>query len=116
MIRLWELMPLGQVNQKINIVVNIDKTKQVSQKSHDGKDSIIPDEDIINLVDMAAVKIGKLLMFNHVNIGDTLHIKHKDLNIIGQLQEKKGQLEYTVISVIKKQTFYPKPNIKTVEI
>lgn len=116
MIRLWELTPVGQVAQKINVIVNIDKTQHAGERQYRHNDFTFTDDDIKNMVDIALPKMSKEIMFNHINVGDNILIKHKDLNIVGNLSLKSGQLEYTVITLMKKDFFQPKSGTKVIEV
>ena len=116
MILLSELVPVGKITQKVNVVINIDKTQHAGERQYRHGDFIFTDDDILNITNLALSEISKRLMLGTLQVGDSILIKHRDLNVVGSLESKNNMLEFVVITLMKKDNFMPKPGTKIIEI
>jgi len=106
---------LAKLLQSINIKTDVFTTTHAKQQQgrQEGETS---NEEIINTVKKALPEIGKQLIFNKLDIGDSLLIKQDDLNIVTELEKAGDTIDIIVITVMKKFNFIPKPGTKVVEI
>ena len=116
MILLSELVPVGKVTQKVNVVINIDKTQHAGERQYRHGDFVFTDDDILAITNLALPEISKRLMLGALVAGDSILIRHRDLNVVGSLQNKNNMLEFVVITLMKKENFVPKPGTKIIEI
>lgn len=109
---------IGKVSQKINVVLQLDKTKHAGERQYRHDDRYISDAEIKLAAEKAIPMLSRYLLFNRLDIGDNILIydKRSDLNLIGKLQAGKGVLELIIITVMVKRDFKPKPGTKRVEI
>lgn len=109
---------IGKVSQKINVVLQLDKTKHAGERQYRHEDRYISDAEIKIAAEKAIPIIAKYLLFNRMDVGDSILIydKRSDLNLIGKLQSGKGILELIIITVMIKRDFKSKPGTKRVEI
>lgn len=109
---------IGTINTKLNVVVKIDKTKHAGERQSRHDNDFISNKDIISVANKALPKISKMLIFNKLDIGDTVIIfdSSTSLNLVSKLEEGKGVIDLVVITVMKKQNFKSKPGTKYVRV
>lgn len=116
MIKLMDAI-IGTVSDKVNISVQINKTKHAGdrQSRHDYLN--ISEDDIINVANKAIPSITKALVFDRIDVGDYIHVKDKktSLNLIGILQEKSPyNLTFVIMTVMVKSNFKAKQGTYTI--
>lgn len=105
---------IGKITHKINIVLQLDKTKHASERQfRHGKP--ITDQDIMKIVTKATDKISKMLLYDEIDINQRIIIKDKNTNIqILCVIEKQGEiLDLVIISLMRDEDFR---NIKKTKI
>ena len=108
---------IGKVSRKINITIELDKTKHAGERQfRDGKE--ITDTEILAVAQRAIEPISRDLLADDINIGDYILIKDTktNLNLVGVLKEKNDILEFIIVTVMKKQNFKPKAGTKSITI
>lgn len=119
MIKLSNLLEktIGKVSQQINIVMQLDKTKHASERQfRHGKP--ITDDEIRRLAEKAATRIGKMMIFNEIDVNQRIIIKDKNTNlqILGVLEKKGDILDLVIISLMRDEDFRNIKNTKIIEI
>jgi len=107
---------LAKLLQSINIKTDVFTTTHSKQQQGraEGETS---NEEIIDAIKQALPEIGKQLIFNKIDIGNFVHIKQGDLNIITKLERGSGDaIDLILVTVMKKPNFVAKPGTKTLEI
>lgn len=112
MIKLKEQM-IGTIIDNIKVSMQIQKTKHAGQRQSRHDDNFISDDDIKVGLEHAVKAIAKELMLDEIDIDDFVCVTNSSfnppLNIIGAIKEKNEQLQFIVITIMKKYNFKPKP-------
>lgn len=108
---------IGQFLQSIDIIYNIDKTSHANDRKY-RHDDIITDKSIINTVNQGLSKIAKEMIFDNINIGDSVVIvdKKTNLNVVCSTQKEGARLKFIVITVMIKPNFTPKSGTHVVYV
>lgn len=119
MISLYEEI-IGTIIDNIKIVMAIQKTHHADDRQRRDSNDYISDSDIKHGLQAAVKIIANNLLLNKFDLGDFVCVKnHKfepTLNIVGSVKSNRGQLEFIVITIMKKQDFRVKPGTYTVEL
>lgn len=108
---------IGTVSDKVNISVQINKTKHAGDRQSRHDHTQISEKDIMNVANKAIPDITKALLFDRIDVGDYIHVKDKktSLNLIGLLQEKSPyNLMFVVMTVMLKSNFVAKQGTYTI--
>lgn len=108
---------IGTISAKINVVVKIDKTHHASDRQS-RHEEFISNKDIITAANKALPKISKMLIFDKLDIGDTIIIYESSsyLNLVSELREGSGVIDLVVITVMKNKNFKSPPGTKYVRV
>jgi hypothetical protein len=109
---------IAKVSKDINVIIDIDKTVHAGQRQFRHK-TPISDKEIIDIVGIALPEITNKLMFDEINMGSYVLIKHRGtmINIVGALQHvNNGVIDFVVVTAMKKKDFIPKRNTKVIEV
>lgn len=108
---------IGKVSRKINVTIELDKTVHAGQRQFRHAEEIT-DKEILAVAQRAIEPISRELIGDNINVGDYILIRDSrtKLNLVGILKEKGDILELTIITVMKKVGFKPKPGTKVVDI
>jgi len=108
---------IGQLSDKIDVVVMIDKTQHAGNRQ-DRHEDHIEEPEIMTVANKSIEQVAKLLMFDRIDVGDYIHIhdKRSDLNLVGLIQTNGNRLQIKVITVMRKKNFKAKENTYTVEV
>ena len=118
MIKLMDAV-IGTVSDKVNISVQINKTKHAGERQTRHDHMQISEKDIMNVADKAVPDITKALLFNRIDVGDYIHVRDKKsaLNLIGIIQEKSPfNLMFVIMTVMIKPNFIAKQNTYSIII
>tara|TARA_B100002019_G_scaffold15280_1_gene12107 strand:+ start:1529 stop:1885 length:357 start_codon:yes stop_codon:yes gene_type:complete len=118
MIKLMDAV-IGTVSDKVNISVQINKTKHAGERQTRHDHAQISEKDIINVANKALPDITKALLFDRIDVGDYIHVKDKKsaLNLIGILQEKSPfNLMFVIMTVMIKPNFVAKKGTYTIVV
>jgi len=119
MIRLKPLIEknIGKVSRKINVTIELDKTIHAGDQQFRHEEEIT-DKQILAVAQRSIEPITRDLVANDIDVGDYILVKDTktNLNLVGVLKEKNDVLEFTIITVMKKQNFKPKAGTKLVTI
>lgn len=118
MIKLMDAV-IGTASDRINISVQINKTKHAGERQSRHDHMQISEKHIMNLADKAISDISKALLFNRIDVGDYIHVKDKKsaLNLIGILQEKSPfNLMFVIMTVMIKPNFVAKQGTYTIVV
>ena len=116
MIKLMDAV-IGTVSDKVNISVQINKTKHAGDRQSRHDHMQISEDDIMSVADKAIPDITKALLFDRIDVGDYIHVKDKKsaLNLIGILQEKSPfNLMFVIMTVMIKPNFVAKKGTYTI--
>ena len=119
MIKLKKLVEktIGKVSQKINVVIQLDKTKHASdrQSRHEKE---ITDTEIKYTEEMAIKKIVHMLMMDEIDINDKILIQDtkSDLNLVGAIKRQGDMLDLVIITVMREKNFRNTQGTKTIKI
>ena len=116
MIKLMDAV-IGTVSDKVNISVQINKTKHAGDRQSRHDHIQISEDDIMSVADKAIPDITKALLFDRIDVGDYIHVKDKKsaLNLIGILQEKSSfNLMFVIMTVMIKPNFIAKKGTYTI--
>jgi hypothetical protein len=107
---------LAKLLQSINIKTDVFTTTH-SKQQQNREEGETSNEEIIDTIKQALPEIGKQLIFNKIDMGNFVHIKQDDFNIITKLEKGSGDaIDLILVTVMKKPNFVAKPGTKTVEI
>lgn len=109
---------IGKLSKQINVKIDIDKTVHAG-KQQNRPEGHTSDTEIIEIVKLALPEIANALLFDEINMGDYVLIKHRGttINIVGALQYgNNGVIDFVVVTVMKKKDFIPKRNTKVIEV
>lgn len=109
---------IAKLSRNINVKIDIDKTKHASERQF-RHENPISDEEIINIVNLALPEIANELMLDRLDMHSYVLIKRKDtnINIVGALHPgKNGEIDFVVVTVMKKENFIPKKGTKVIEV
>ena len=119
MIRLKQLIEksIGRVSRKINVTIELDKTVHAGKQQFRHEEEIT-DKEILAVAQRAIESVTRDLLADDISIGDYVLIRDSKtlLNLVGILHDKNNILELTIITVMKKRGFRPKPGTKVVDI
>lgn len=109
---------IGKVSKQINVKIDIDKTVHAGQQQNrpEGKTS---DTEIIEIVNLALPEIANMLMFDEIDMGGYVLIKHRGtmINIVGALHPgSNDEIDFVVVTVMRKENFMPKKGTKVIEV
>lgn len=110
---------LGQLRDRIEVVVNIDKTDHAGERQlRHGDADVIGEKEIMATANKAIDKVAKALMFDDVNIDEPIHIHDNasDLNLVCQIKQAGDKLKLVVITVMRKANFYPKSGTYSITV
>ena len=110
---------IGKVSKEINVKIDIDKTYHAGQQQVRPEGGPINDTSIIEIVNLALPKIADMLIFDEINMGDYVLIKHRGtmINIVGALNPgNNDEIDFVVVTVMRKENFIPKQGTKVIEI
>lgn len=109
---------IARLSKNINVRIDVDKTAHANQQQN-RPEGTTSDTEIIEIVNLALPKIADDLIFDKINMGDYVLVKHKgtDINIVGALHPGKNEeIDFVVVTVMKKQNFMPKRGTKVIEV
>lgn len=97
-------------NPKINIKIAVEDTKHSKERQsrHEKEGIAITDNEIVATMRKAIPKISKELILDKIDVGNTICIKYNGLNIITALNKKGDDLEFKLVTVMKKDNFKAK--------
>lgn len=111
--------PVGSFTSEIEVVVNVDKTRHAGERQgrHDDR---ITDEEILETAEKGLDEIKRRMLLDEIDIDDEIVIRDHstNLNVVGTLdpQDRQGRrFEFTVITVMRKESFQPKSGSKVVD-
>ena len=110
---------IGTVSDKVNVSVQINKTKHAGERQSRHGHMQISEKDIMDVADKAIPNITKALLFDRIDVGDYIHVKDRKtaLNLIGILQEKSPyNLMFVVMTVMVKPNFVAKQGTYTIVV
>lgn len=111
---------IGSVADTIKVRMQISKTNHAGDRQSRDLDDFITDEDITNGLDDALKVIGRALMMDDIKMEDYICVMNRrfkpTLNIVGRITNKRNQLQFVVITIMKKNNFKPKANTHKLEI
>lgn len=119
LVKLLSEMPMGMLKGKLNVVMRLDKTKHAGERqSRHGDGYVIDDGHIRDTVDSVLPKIANALMFDKIDVGDSVLIQNtmSDVNIVGKIESRGSMLEFAVITVMRKKGFKPKSGTYVIKI
>lgn len=99
---------IGKISQQINVVVRLDKTKHAQDRQSRHSDKFITDTDIKMLANKALPKIGKMLIFNELDVNDRIGIydRSTNLNLVGALEKTRDELQLVIVTVMIEKNFH----------
>ena len=102
---------IGKLQKNIKVTVEIDSTVHSDERKFRHSDKIITDSDIVKSANKAIEPVTDELIFDRLDIGDTVHIKDSsnDLNLIAVLNENRDLVVMKIITVMIKPNFKPNP-------
>ena len=109
---------IGKVSKQINVKIDIDKSYHAG-KQQNRPEGHTSDTEIIEIVNLAIPKIANELMFDEINMGDYVLVKHRgtNINIVGALHPgQNNEIDFVVVTVMRKQNFMPKKGTKVIEV
>ena len=111
---------IGKLSKQINVKIDIDKTVHAGQQQvRPENNRPISDTEIIEIVNLALPEIANSLLFDEINMGDYVLIKHRGtmINIVGALHPgQNDEIDFVVVTVMKKENFMPKKGTKVIEV
>ena len=110
---------IGDIEDQIKIRVEIDTTVHAEErKTRHGDQKPITDEMIINTVEMALKDIADYQLKDVDKIGQKYWIYDSlsDLNIIGTIERKAGELIFLVITVMIEPNFRGSADAKKITL
>lgn len=119
MIKLYQEI-IGTVASSIKVTMAIEKTRHAGQRQSRDLNNYITNDEIKSGIQDAINAIAKNLMMDNINVGDDICIiNHKydpPLNIVGNIKLAGNQLQLIVITIMKKNNFFPKTGTYKLEI
>lgn len=119
MIKLYEQI-IGSVSDEIKVTIEIDKSRHAGQRQSRNADEFISNEDIKTGVQDAVKALATNLMLDKIDIGSYVCIVNKkfnpELNIIGTIKQGNNQLQFIIVTIMKKNNFYVKNGTYKLEI
>jgi hypothetical protein len=108
---------IGKVSQKINVVIQLDKTKHASQRQQ-RHEKEITDTEIKYLAEKAIKRIGYMLMMDEIDINDKVIIQDTktDLNLVGAIKRQGDMLDLVIITVMREKNFRNPHGTKVIKI
>jgi hypothetical protein len=109
---------IGKLSKQINVKIDIDKTAHAG-KQQNRPEGHTSDTEIIEIVKLALPEIANSLLFDEINMGDYVLIKHRGtmINIVGALHPgQNDEIDFVVVTVMKKENFMPKKGTKVIQI
>lgn len=113
MIKLKNLLTekkIGTLSNNIKVIISLDKTVHAGEQQYRHSDTVIRERDILDTVEKGIKHIAKSLMFDEIDIGDSIHIHDTktDLNVVGALSDAgRDIIELDIITVMIKKNFKP---------
>ena len=111
---------IGKVSKQINVKIDIDKTVHAGQQQvRPENNRPISDTEIIEIVNIALPEIANMLLFDEINMGDYVLIKHHGtmINIVGALHPGgNDEIDFVVVTVMRKKDFMPKRGTSVIEV
>lgn len=108
---------IGSISQKINVKFDINKTGHASLRQNRDIEHPISNQEILNIVNLTLSKMTNMLLFDEMNMGDYVLIKHDDINVVGVLSPgNNNEIDFIVVTVMRKHDFKPKSGTKVIEI
>jgi len=108
---------MGQVSRDVEIVVRLDKTRHAMERQGRHRGRPITNDLIIKTAEEAVDDITYAIIHDDIDIGDFIHIKDGDLNIICKLGEStNNRLKLTIITVMFHKDFHTKPGTKVIKL
>jgi len=108
---------IGRISQKINVVIQLEKTKHAAdrQSRHDKE---ITDTEIKYTAEKAIKKLGQMLMMDEIDINDKILIQDtkSDLNLVGAIKRQGDMLDLVIITVMREKNFRNTQGTKTIKI
>lgn len=109
---------IAKVSKDINVKIDVDKTIHAGERQN-RHERPISDTEITEIVKLALPEIANRLMFDEINMGSYVLIKHigTDINIVGALhQGANDTIDFVVVTVMRKKDFKPKQGTSVIEI
>ena len=109
---------IAKVSKDINVKIDIDKTFHAGERQFRHQNPI-SDLEITEIVKLALPEIANELMFDEIDMGSYVLIKHKatDINIVGALHPGVNDtIDFVVVTVMRKKDFMPKKGTKVIEV
>ena len=111
---------IGSVSDKIEVILNIDKTHHAQDRQSRHDDKFISDSIIKSALDDAVKEIAMNLILDNININQRLLIiNHKydpPLNIVGVINKIGQKLKFVVITIMYTNQFRNTKHTKILEI
>lgn len=109
---------IGKLQKNIKVKAEIDSTFHSDERKYRHDDKVITDSDIIRTADKAIPEITDELIFDRLDIGDTVHIKDSktDMNLIANIQGQGGNIKLVIVTVMIKKNFVAKRGTQTIII
>lgn len=112
---------IGAVVGDVTVKVAIDLTKHADERRfRHGNEAEITEDEIVSLVENSTDRIIDYIISDRLDVGETVVLRHqgRDLNVVGALEQgpRPDLLELTVITVMRKEDFKPKPQDTVINI
>ena len=108
---------IGKVSRKINVTIELDKTRHAGERQF-RHDTEIQDKEILAVAQRSIEPLTRELLGDDIRVGDVILIRDSrtKLNLVGKLKEKGDTLELVIITVMRKAGFKPKSGTKVLDI
>lgn len=111
---------IGTVSDEIKVTIALDKTLHAGQRQNRDENDFISNNDIGSTIKDAVKIIAKNMLLDTIGVGNYICIiNHKfkpALNIIGNIKRDGNNLELVIVTIMKKDGFYPKAGTYRLQI
>lgn len=112
---------IGSAYGEVTVKVKVDLTKHADERRfRHGNQAEITEDEIVSLVQQSTGRIIDYIISDRLDVGETvvLRSQSENLNIVGSLEQgpRPDLLQLTVITVMRKEDFKPKPQDVTINI
>jgi len=112
---------IGKVSKKIDVTIELDKTAHAGERQTrhgESEEQVITNAQILDVAQRAIEPIHQRIMSDKINVGDKICVKDRktSLNVVGELIDQQTQLEFKIITVMRKANFNASSGTKVVKI
>lgn len=112
---------IGSVYGDVTVKVQVDLTQHADERRfRHGNEAEITEDEIVALVENSTGRIIDYIISDRLDVGETVVLRHqgRNLNVVGALEQgpRPDVLELTVITVMRKEDFKPKPQDTVINI